>query len=99
MGRVIEGLTDPFVSGRSRTVTVDTSLPEAVAGQQHPTLLVEHVSGKTLGTSPSSLKVYEDVARNAIEECFNGATRAVEVRPLGVHVQNVLEETDCVFPR
>ena len=33
MGRVIEGLTDPFLSGRSRAVTVDISPPEAVVGQ------------------------------------------------------------------
>ena len=33
MGRVIEGLTVPFLSGRSRAVTVDISPPEAVVGQ------------------------------------------------------------------
>jgi hypothetical protein len=48
MGRVIEGLSDPFMSGRSRALTVDISSPEAVVGQQHPILLVEHVSGKIL---------------------------------------------------
>jgi hypothetical protein len=40
-------------------------------------------------------KVYEDFVVMAIEDCFNNAIRAVEVR-LGVHVQNVLEETDIV---
>jgi hypothetical protein len=88
MGRVIEGLTDPFLSGRSRAVMVDISPPEAVVGHQHPALLVvEHVSGKIL-EAIRHWNVYEDYARSAIEDCCNGAIRAVEV-PVGVPVGNV----------
>jgi hypothetical protein len=93
MGRVIEGLSNPDMSGRSRTVTVDISPPEAVVGQQHPTL-VEHVSGKVL-EAIRNWHLFQDVVIRAIEDCFNGANRA-EIRPVGVHVQNVLEETETV---
>ena len=47
------------------------------------------MSGKILAAI-RHWQVYEDFVVMAIEDCFNGAIRAVEV-PLGVHEQNVLK--------